>query len=186
MIKAEEHFGLVAQLAMRYARMNKNERIEDTEEFSDGLVGLVQAINRFEPERGYQFSTYAFYCIRNAIWAGCNRRRPHEANFTPMSYWEDADIDPGYEDPEYIGDMIEQIKEFMVVKPTDSKKLARRKVVLREIFYQDRTLQDVGKEIGLSRERVRQLRDSGIEYLAERFVNTRTQRRENDCQLCGR
>lgn len=173
MIKAEEHFGLVAKLAMKYARKKQNERIEDTEEFSDGLVGLVRAMNRFKPELGYAFSTYAFYCIRNAIWAGCNRRRPHEANFTPMSCWEDTEIDPGYEDPEYLGDMVEQIKEFMVIKPTDSEQIVRRKFILREIFYQNRTLKDIGNEIGLSKERIRQLRDSGLDHLTESFADSR-------------
>jgi RNA polymerase sigma factor (sigma-70 family) len=36
--------------------------------YSAGNVGLLQAIDKFEPKRGYQFSTYARYWICAEIW----------------------------------------------------------------------------------------------------------------------
>src|SRR5262249_2406618 len=34
---------------------------------SEGYVGLLQAVERFEPERGFRFSTYAVWWIKSAI-----------------------------------------------------------------------------------------------------------------------
>jgi RNA polymerase sigma factor (sigma-70 family) len=46
---------------------------EDAEQI--GVLGLMEAARRFDPERGYQFSTYATYWIRQA----CDRLGPDAA-----------------------------------------------------------------------------------------------------------
>ena len=38
-----------------------------SEIISEGNVGLMQALNRFEPEKGFRFSTYAMWWIRASI-----------------------------------------------------------------------------------------------------------------------
>ncbi|MDR7459733.1 MAG: sigma-70 family RNA polymerase sigma factor, partial [Armatimonadota bacterium] len=42
----------------------------------DGVVGLLEAIGRFDPSRGVDFSTYATYRIRGAILDGLRGRDP--------------------------------------------------------------------------------------------------------------
>jgi RNA polymerase primary sigma factor len=42
-----------------------------------GVIGLIQAARRFNPDRGYRFCTYATYCIRRA----CQRFGPEAALF---------------------------------------------------------------------------------------------------------
>ena len=42
-----------------------------------GVIGLIKAARRFDPERGHQFSTYATYCVRRA----CQRLGPDAALF---------------------------------------------------------------------------------------------------------
>ena len=56
---AEQHMGLVHSCCKRFT----GKGIEYEELFAAACLGLTKAINRFEPERGLQFSTYAFPVI---------------------------------------------------------------------------------------------------------------------------
>ena len=55
--------GLVAFVARKYKTSNLS--FEDL--MQEGLVGLIKAVDRFDPQRGICFSTYAIYWIRQAI-----------------------------------------------------------------------------------------------------------------------
>jgi RNA polymerase sigma-32 factor len=57
------HLRLAAKVAMNY----RGYRLPISEIISEGNVGLMQALNRFEPEKGFRFSTYAIWWIRASI-----------------------------------------------------------------------------------------------------------------------
>lgn len=57
------HLRLVAKIAMGY----RGYGLPVSELISEGNIGLMQALNRFDPERGFRFSTYAMWWIRAAI-----------------------------------------------------------------------------------------------------------------------
>jgi len=38
-----------------------------SEIISEGNIGLLQALNRFDPERGFRFATYALWWVRASI-----------------------------------------------------------------------------------------------------------------------
>lgn len=61
---AERHGGLVKSVALRLARVY-GEDVEDLIQI--GYMGLMKAVQRFEPERGLQFSTYAVPVITGEI-----------------------------------------------------------------------------------------------------------------------
>jgi RNA polymerase sigma-32 factor len=57
------HLRLAAKVAMGY----RGYGLPAAEIISEGNVGLMQALNRFEPEKGFRFSTYAIWWIRASI-----------------------------------------------------------------------------------------------------------------------
>jgi len=57
------HLRLVAKIARGYGGYG----LPIADLISEGHVGLLQAIERFEPERGFRFSTYAVWWIKAAI-----------------------------------------------------------------------------------------------------------------------
>jgi RNA polymerase sigma factor for flagellar operon FliA len=68
----ESHLDLVRYLALRIAaRLPPAVEIEDL--VHDGVVGLLDAADRFDPDRGVQFRTYAETRIRGAILDGLRR-----------------------------------------------------------------------------------------------------------------
>ncbi|MEJ7638501.1 MAG: sigma-70 family RNA polymerase sigma factor [Singulisphaera sp.] len=68
-----ENQGLVHQVARVFR--GRGVALEDLIQF--GNIGLMRAAEKFEPERGLRFSTYAVYWIRQAIYKGiANTSRP--------------------------------------------------------------------------------------------------------------
>jgi RNA polymerase sigma-32 factor len=57
------HLRLAAKIAMGY----RGYGLPISEMISEGNVGLMQALNRFEPEKGFRFATYAMWWIRACI-----------------------------------------------------------------------------------------------------------------------
>jgi RNA polymerase sigma-32 factor len=60
---ATSHLRLVAKVAMRY----RGYGLPMSEVVSEGNVGLTQAVDRFEPERGFRLATYALWWIQASI-----------------------------------------------------------------------------------------------------------------------
>ena len=57
------HLPLVAKIAMRY----RGYGLPVGELVSEGHVGMMQAVKRFDPDRGFRLATYAMWWIRAAI-----------------------------------------------------------------------------------------------------------------------
>src|SRR2546423_2785321 len=57
------HLRLVAKIAMGY----RGYGLPISEVISEGNVGLMQAVQRFEPEKGFRLATYALWWIKAAI-----------------------------------------------------------------------------------------------------------------------
>lgn len=76
--QARQHFiganlRLVVSIAKRYARPSQPEEFLDF--IQEGNLGLFRAVERFDPDKGARFSTYATYWIRQAIQRARTRQR---------------------------------------------------------------------------------------------------------------
>jgi RNA polymerase sigma-32 factor len=57
------HLRLVAKIAMRY----RGYGLPAAELIAEGNIGMMQAVKRFDPDRGFRLATYAIWWIRAAI-----------------------------------------------------------------------------------------------------------------------
>jgi RNA polymerase sigma-32 factor len=55
------------RLVTKIARDHRGYGLPISEAISEGNVGLMQAVERFEPEKGFRFATYAVWWIKAAI-----------------------------------------------------------------------------------------------------------------------
>jgi hypothetical protein len=66
----EGHLPLVAKIARRYL----NRRLPLVDLIEEGKLGLIRAVDKFDPERGFLFSDYATGWIREAMERGIAER----------------------------------------------------------------------------------------------------------------
>jgi RNA polymerase sigma factor (sigma-70 family) len=145
---------------------------------ADDMIGdchivLIQAVAAYNPWIGIRFSTYAFTCLMRALsrisqrqsvdWL--SRSLPLEA--LPHGEPRDGTVDS----PAASGLM--QLDEFL----TENHSLLspREKTVIRRRFCLNEpgrggTLEQVGKELGLSKERVRQVQATALDKLRKALM----------------
>jgi len=79
----QSNIRLAVDCAKKFTRVAGTQSIEDL--VQEGLIGLQSAILKFDPSRGYKFSTYAYWWIKQGIIRAIERnsrtiRLPHGAN----------------------------------------------------------------------------------------------------------
>jgi RNA polymerase sigma factor FliA len=69
----EAHMGLVHEIAKGIAATLAGSKIDPEDLFGEGAVGLLQAAQTFEPERGVPFEAFARRRIKGAIFDGIRK-----------------------------------------------------------------------------------------------------------------
>ena len=156
----EKHDGLVHAVVRRQVLGD----LPYTEALQAGRIGLWRAIVRFDPSRGYAFSTYAWPSIVHHVWRAVKAHRRASGNEPDAvhSEWQRmASIDPAVL---AVAWLVQNMLQELVTRL--SKRL-RQIIVARYGLdgQESRLYREIGKELGVSGERARQLHTEALVWL---------------------
>jgi RNA polymerase sigma factor (sigma-70 family) len=160
----ERHEGLVRAVVRRQVLGDLPYR----EALQAGRVGLWRAILRFDPERGYAFSTYAWPCIVHHVWRAVKvHTRASETEHVPSyAQWHTQWQSISRTDPETIAAARAAHDALHALVRRLPERLQSIIVARYGLHGQRGCLyRQVGQLLGLSGERVRQLHSEALVWL---------------------
>lgn len=181
------HGGLIGRAVQRYRRFIGG-ALEWDDLFQEGWFGLHKAAHKFDPAKGFKFSTYANWWIRAFIQrAIMNKRRtvrvPVHAQTDAYKRGErlildaislDAPVDSAEGSATWLDFVRSDDDPGRTAEENDLAELIDAAVsglddtnrrIIRGRFFRDRTLDEIGQDMGVSRERIRQREAQGLERL---------------------
>ncbi|MCM3632232.1 MULTISPECIES: RNA polymerase sporulation sigma factor SigE [Paenibacillus] len=172
----ERNLRLVVYIARKFENTGIN--IEDL--VSIGAIGLIKAVNTFDPEKKIKLATYASRCIENEILMHLRRNNKTR---TEVSFDEPLNIDwdgnelllsdvLGTENDTIYRNIEEQVDRKLLQKALE--KLSDRERVIMELRFgladgEEKTQKDVADMLGISQSYISRLEKRIIKRLRKEF-----------------
>lgn len=133
----------------------------------EDLVGeayflICRAVEYFDWTRGVKFCTYATWTIHRTLGRTVSDFMTYDSQF---SIGEDGFENQIESTSHAIEDELRQIQYRKVLSELMSDLPHREKEILDRRFFQEQTLDHIGSQMGISKERVRQIQNRAMEYL---------------------
>lgn len=186
-INPSDHLGLVRHVVGKFIR-NRKTPIEDTEEYSDGLYGLMRATRSYRSDHGTKFSTYAYYCIQNWIIRGYHdRRREQERRlriYEEYSVDDEFDNVAQFEAEEEVATLVNLALDNYPIR--EERDRINRQVAI-DYYLKGMKLQDIADSLlgGVTRERVRQRRNEALIKMRDWLLDESDRAKELARELAG-
>jgi|GEM_PF-7071898 len=150
---ASHNVRLVVHFAKKFSAVREGSHVLQ-EMISDGNVGLMTAVDYFNFTLGHRFATYAAWVIKDTM---------NKASKTRMKYNSKVELDEYCEDVEYDGQEVKEFDlDFSLVREALTKISPRHAEVVSNYFLKSMRLHEIGNLLGITKERVRQLKEQGL------------------------
>ena len=172
----DQHLKLAALIAMDYSRrLPANIEHDDVEQAA--RMGLIDAALRFDSARGATFDTFARWRINGAI-------RDYLRSLDAVTKAERARINAGE-----ASDVVHLNVDELYMEPRAAQRTpeeasmaaqfaaqlrnlveglnGRKRTIVREYYYQERTMADIGESLGVKEARISQVHKQSIEALRQ-------------------
>lgn len=154
-------------LVLAMAKRTRLGDVDFSEIVSEGNMALLRAVEKFNVDRGFKFSTYACRAILKGFSRTAQKHTRHRTRF-PVEFepemeksdWADQKRDSVEED--LVGEL-KTIVERNLAELTDVEQtVIRRRFNWQEEQPTPLTLDEVGQIIGVTKERVRQIQNKAL------------------------
>lgn len=161
----------VVRVAKRFAWANVS--IYDL--ISEGNLALLHAATKFNPAIGTKFITYADRWIRQAMSEYITKLNLDKENIGYVAAYDEDGIGEEPADYEVVDNIYTEHSRDKALNELLSCLQEREYKVLERYFglndTEPKTLEEIGNEMGLTQERVRQIKDCGIEKLQMKAIS---------------
>lgn len=155
---------LVISIAKKYV----TPQLPFDEMLSDGIVTLMQAVEKFDYDRGFRFSTYAYRSIVHGIYRTVATVQKEAMYFTEEAeQWavEQEDEESSSSMNEQIWDNLRKLTTTLMDQLDRRERFIIRSRYALGFHRKVRTLQYLADKLGISKERVRQLEKRAVSKL---------------------
>jgi RNA polymerase sigma factor for flagellar operon FliA len=89
-----EHFAYLAKVnASHYYRIRLDDDVEYGDYLQYAMVGLLEAVDRYDPDRGAAFPTYAGYRIKGALLNGLEKATEQREQYAYLRRYQSARVE---------------------------------------------------------------------------------------------
>jgi RNA polymerase primary sigma factor len=156
-------------LVLAMAKRTKIPNVEFGEVVSEGNMALLRAVEKFDVARGFKFSTYGCRAILKSFNRLATKTGRYRQRF-PMEFdpeMERSDYDANRHEMQREAN-IEAVREVIFKNRAGLTDVERTVVIERFAIgggHEKRTLSQIGKMVGLTNERVRQIQNQALDKI---------------------
>ena len=160
------------KFVVNYAKQYRKSGVPFSDLISEGNIGLIKAAEKFDETKGVKFISYAVWWIRNSIQECINRYLGNVEEVNAETYVFDNCKKAEYD---YSSKMVneefeEELTNLQSREATIAelmKTLKKREIRILSLYFglydgKEMTLDEIGQEMDLTKERVRQIKDKAL------------------------